>query len=91
MWRLTAETLVYSPASEEVAVIYNTASGDTHLVSALAAQVISHLATAPKDGSRLLSQIADRYASPLDVAFPQALESTLADLHRLDLITDISV
>lgn len=90
MWHLTADTLVYAPASEEAAVIYNTASGDTHLVNALAAQVISLLGSTAASTDALLDRIAGRYPAPLDPELPQVLESTLADLHRLDLITEIS-
>lgn len=91
VWHLTANTLVYAPVSGEAAVIYHTPSGDTHLVNALSAQIISLLGNAAASSDVLLAQIAVHSPAPLEQEFPQVLESTLADLHRLDLITETSV
>ncbi len=92
MWHLTADTLLYVPERNEQAVIYQIASGDTHLVSALAGQVIQYLqssAAATTDAlhQHIVNCVPDKNA----VALEQALKATLADLHQLDLITDTAV
>jgi len=91
MWHLTADTLLYCPERDEQAVIYQVASGDTHLVSALAGQVILHLRSAAATTDTLHQHIVNSAPGQDTVELQQALTATLGDLHQLGLITDIVV
>lgn len=91
MWRLSADLLVYAPAAEDHAVVYQIASGDTHLVTTLAAQIIQLLQSAATPSSMLLQHILG--ATPdADTAERQPLfDTTVAELCHLELITDSAV
>ena len=91
MWRLSADLLLYAPPTEDQAVVYLITSGDTHLVTTLAAQIIQLLQSAATPSAMLLQHILD--ATPdADTAELQPLfDTTLAELCRLDLITDTTV
>lgn len=92
MWHLTSDTLLYVPEWNEQAVIYQIASGDTHLVSALAGQVIQHLQSSVAATTHALHQHIVNCAPGQDTAeLQQMLKATLGDLEQLDLITDTAV
>lgn len=85
MWQLTTDTLLYTPDAEGAAVIYQVASGDTHLLSALAGRIMLRLQSAAATTEALQQHLADWQHT---AAIQQTLEATLADLQQLDLITD---
>ena len=91
MWRLSADVLVYAPSAEDHAVVYQIASGDTHLVTTLAAQIIQLLQNAAAPSALLLQHVLD--ATPgVGTAERQPLfDTTVAELCRLELITDTAV
>lgn len=90
MWCLSADLLVYAPAAEDRAVVYQIASGDTHLVTALAAQIIQFLQStrAATPSSVLKQQILDASLDADPAKCLPLFDATLAELCRLDLITD---
>lgn len=91
MWHLTTDTLLYVPESDGQAVIYQIASGDTHLVSALAGQVVLHLQSAAATTDTLHQHIINCTPGQDTVELQQMLKATLGDLQQLDLITDTAV
>lgn len=89
MWQLTTDTLRYAPDVEGAAVIYQIASGDTHLLSAQAGRIILHLQTAALS-TEALQQYLDDGQNPAALQSQQPLEATLTELQQLDLITHIT-
>lgn len=67
-------------------VVYNVASGDTHQLGALAGSIIEHLRVSNMTQLEL-SGMLDSAEAANDTQFFEILESTLADLDNLGLIT----
>jgi PqqD family protein of HPr-rel-A system len=88
MWRLSADLLLYAPSAEDQAVVYQVASGDTHLVTTLAAQIIQWLQDGATSSALLLQHILDATPNTNTAELQPRFDTTLAELCRLDLITD---
>lgn len=67
-------------------VIYNSLSGDTHLMSWVAAQILLKLLQAPSNTSTLIESLSHELPTETDDALAFQIESILADLDKLALI-----
>jgi PqqD family protein of HPr-rel-A system len=84
-WRLTSPGLEYN--RDEGAVIYfHPASGDTHLISELAASVLFRLATTPCSEEALVAHHADALVDFDDQEKAQLIADVLQELEQIDLI-----
>ncbi|WP_043460139.1 HPr-rel-A system PqqD family peptide chaperone [Azohydromonas australica] len=74
---------------EEEMVVFDTASGSTHLLSPAAAEVLLALleAAVPQDAAQLAQRLLPgEDGVPPDARDVRALQAVLADLARLDLV-----
>lgn len=67
-------------------VVYNSLSGDTHLLGATAAQVLLKLQQTPSDVIALAASLAPLMQAEMDEEFSLQIEDLLADLDKLALI-----
>lgn len=67
-------------------VVYNTGSGDTHMLDTLAAEVLQSLEKKTADLSELAGRVAASIEIEPDSKFSDYLEQLLSDLHKLGLI-----
>lgn len=67
-------------------VVYNTGSGDTHLLDTLAAEVLQSLEIESADLPELIDRVAASLRIEPDSKFSDYLEQLLYDFHKLGLI-----
>lgn len=67
-------------------VVYNVDSGNTHLLSPVAGQVLSYLSHAPADGASLARQLAAENKLDADAELNYNIDRLLAQLDTLGLI-----
>lgn len=70
----------------EACVAYDRASGDTHLLDPLAAEVLAAAQEAPATGEELARRVASRLGTAVDADALPALDPLLGELERLALI-----
>lgn len=67
-------------------VVYNGLSGDTHLLSPLAGDILSQLKTAPATGEQLLSAMKDHFVEDNCDEALDIIETILHELQAIDLV-----
>jgi len=78
--------LVRSWGGEE-GVVYDTLSGDTHLLEPLALELLQHLTLgAPRSASALLDELADLIEDTAPEAALAAIEQSLESMRRAGLV-----
>ncbi|SFU47383.1 HPr-rel-A system PqqD family peptide chaperone [Pseudoduganella namucuonensis] len=83
MWQLMpGQSLRYHTWDNEVYVLYNDMSGDTHMLDAAAIEVLTALASGPRDATQLAQSL--QLDAGLDSA--RQLAELLSELLRLALI-----
>ena len=70
----------------EECVLYSIASGDTHLIGPLAAQILSHLQQGAADSAMLAEYFADSAAEDVVAKLGAKIESILDDFEKYRLI-----
>jgi PqqD family protein of HPr-rel-A system len=89
-WRLHPAQSLRLSIWEDEAVIYNDCSGDTHLISAAAADLLLQLQQASSEEPELIAACAAAWLIPAeDHEFAAQMHTLLADLSRLSLIEQI--
>lgn len=83
LWHIESSGLVYDPG-EETVIYFDTASGDTHLLTDLAAFVIEEIRKAPISQAALVERLTPLLDGE-DVDTPALLQGILEDLHALDI------
>jgi PqqD family protein of HPr-rel-A system len=83
LWHIESSGLVYDPG-EETVIYFDTASGDTHLLTDLAAFVIEEIRKSPVSQDALVERIAPLLDGE-DVDTSRLLEGVLEDLRLLDI------
>ncbi len=73
----------------EEAVVFDTGSGSTHVVDAIAVDVLKRVSRAPVTGQDLLNGIGGRFELPVDAGLEEYLDSLLRTLHRKLLIRPV--
>ena len=70
-------------------VVYNSGSGDTHLLDPVAAEALQNLEQESADLSELVARVAASLEIEPDTDFAAYLEQLLSDLYKLGLIERI--
>lgn len=90
IWKLLEpNTLIWKRWDEGEYVIFNPASGDTHLLNSVSADVLTCLGQAPADAEALARRVASGLGIEADDAFMLAIEGLLAELDELGLVEAI--
>ena len=89
MWRLTSDQALLFRCWNDIYVVYNRLSGDTHLLGSTAAQMLLKLKEAPSNVPALTESIAPQYQAGMDDELALEVEHILADLEALALIERI--
>ncbi len=88
-WKLRAGQRLRMLSDDEEAVVYNDLSGDTHLLSGIAASLLERLRQAPADRATLASFLATEWDLDADIAPAALAEQLLSELAALSLIEQI--
>ena len=83
-WESDAELFWRSWGAESV--VYESGSGDTHLLDLLSAVVLKFLEIQKANTSELASQVADSLETKCDKAFLEQIQQVLSNLHIRGLI-----
>lgn len=89
-WRLPSDQALYFHSWEDEFVVFNSLSGDTHLLGLLAGKILLQLQQAPSDAMALAESLAPLWQAGLDEELGFQIEPLLADLHALALIEPAS-
>lgn len=89
MWRVISGHALHFRSWEDELVVYNSLSGDTHLLGSAAAHVLLKLRQAPADAASLAESLAPLLQTDLDEELALEIEQLLADLDSLALIERI--
>lgn len=84
-WRLCAPGRLYD-RKEGLAIYFNTASGDTHLINELAATLLGKLAPGPVSQNELLVWLSDVVVDVQPSECPSILDKILGELETLRII-----
>ena len=85
-WKVNSEFPLQWQVWDGEFVVYNTGSGDTHLLDTSAAEVLQSLERGSADLSELVAMVAASLEIEPDSKFSDYLEQLLSDLHKLSLI-----
>ena len=91
MWQVAKNTTLHIHSWEDEFVIYNSASGDTHLLGMVAAQSVIRLQQGPSESSGLLKDISQLLQISPDDELKQLIDNTLTDLSGLGIIENTSL
>ncbi|TAN75819.1 MAG: HPr-rel-A system PqqD family peptide chaperone [Gallionella sp.] len=86
MWRLISDHAFCFRSWNDEFVVYNSLSGDTHLLGLAAAQILLELQQAPSDAITLATSLAPLLQAEIGEEFSLQIEHLLADLDKLALI-----
>lgn len=84
-WRLCAPGQLYD-RNEGLAVYFDTASGDTHLINGLAAALLGELAPGPVSQDELLAWFAGVVTDVQPSECPSILDKILGELQALFIV-----
>lgn len=85
-WRVISDSALHFRFWNEECIVYNSLSGDTHLLDLAATQILLHLQQAPSDAITLAGSLAPLLQTEMDGDFSLQVERLLADLDTLGLI-----
>jgi PqqD family protein of HPr-rel-A system len=85
-WAVLANACLYWRSWDHEHIVYNSASGDTHLLDPITAQALQILQGEPMELSTLVSRVADILDIELDNELLVYLEATLSELRKLELV-----
>lgn len=85
-WRAVRGFPLYWHHWDNEFVVYNSGSGDTHLLDVLAAEVLKILDRGPANLLELVQKVAASLEIEVDRDLSAYLETRLADFHKLGLI-----
>ena len=85
-WQVVAENKLLFRSWDDESVVYNGATGDTHLLGMIAAQVILKLQQTPADAVSLAEWVAPLMQTQSDDEFVIFIEEILADFDSLGII-----
>lgn len=86
-WRVISDTALCFHSWNGEFVVYNTLSGDTHLLGSMAAQILLKLQQTPSDVITLAGSLGQLSQTELDDELSLQVEHLLADLDKLALVT----
>ena len=85
-WKVNPKFPLQWQVWDDEFVVYNTGSGDTHLLDPVAAEVLQSLEKKTADLSELAGRVSASIEIEPDSKFSDYLEQLLSDLHKLGLI-----
>jgi PqqD family protein of HPr-rel-A system len=85
-WKLRAGQRLRMLSDDEETVVYNDLSGDTHLLSGIAASLLERLRQGPADHDSLAGFLASEWDLDPDIAPAVLAEQLLCELAALSLI-----
>jgi PqqD family protein of HPr-rel-A system len=85
-WKLRAGQRLRMLSDDEDAVVYNDLSGDTHLLSGIAASLLERLEQGPADRDSLAGFLASQWELDADLAPAVLADQLLSELAALSLI-----
>ena len=88
-WKVNPEFPLHWRSWDDEFVVYNTGSGDTHLLDTLAAEVLQSLEIESADLPELIDRVTASLRIEPDSKFSDYLGQLLSDLHKLGLIQRI--
>lgn len=86
MWRVISGQALHFRTWEDEFIVYNSLSGDTHLLGPAAAHILSRLQEAPSDAATLAESLTPLLQANFDGELVPEIEHLLADLGSLELI-----
>ena len=88
-WKVNSEFPLRWRSWDDEFVVYNSGSGDTHLLDPVAAEALQNLEQESADLSELAGRVAASLKIQADSEFSAYLEQLLSDLYKLGLIERI--
>jgi PqqD family protein of HPr-rel-A system len=85
-WQAIAGHALHVRSWDDEFVVYNSLSGDTHLLGAGAGQILMRLQHAPADEASLTTLLCETFHAEPGPELSLQVGTMLADLHRLSLI-----
>ncbi len=89
-WVAGASLQFHAWEGEDLVLVFQAASGDTHLLDALSAEVLQRLRDGPLCPEVLWLQVRDHTGSSPDDFPPERLQTILSSLEQLELIERVS-
>jgi PqqD family protein of HPr-rel-A system len=84
-FRWSTESLFWQRWSDEP-VVYNVASGNTHVISPIAAKILQRLDQQPSTTTQLAENIASEFNVESDQEVVEQVEQLIGDLDELGLV-----
>jgi PqqD family protein of HPr-rel-A system len=88
-WTVPSESRLHWQSWDDEFVVYNSGSGDTHLLDVVAAEALHSLERESANLSELGRRVAAALEIKLDDNLSAHLERLLSDFHRLGLVERI--
>lgn len=93
-WRALSDLALHFRSWDDEFVVYNSLSGDTHLLGSAAAQVLLKLQQAPSDAVALAESLTPQFQArmemeKMDKELVDQITRLLEDLHTLALVEPI--
>lgn len=85
-WRLTSNESLHFRAWGDEVVVYNSLSGDTHLLDSATSQMLLHLQAAPSDAATLAELLTPYFQIAPSADLRLHIEQQLSELRALALI-----
>jgi len=85
-WRVISDSALYFRSWNDEFVVYNSLSGDTHLLGSAAAHVLQKLHQGPAGAMTLTASLAPLIQAEMDDEFVFQIDQLLDDLEKLALI-----
>jgi PqqD family protein of HPr-rel-A system len=85
-WKVNSEFPLHWRSWDDEFVVYNSGSGDTHLLDPVAAEALQSLEQESADLSELVDRVSGSMEIEPDTEFSAYLEQLLSDLYKLGLI-----
>lgn len=89
-WRTIRDDAFLFRAWDDEVVIYNSLSGDTHIIDRTAAQILQTLQQTPSDVGTLAQLVAAELQCEPGDELSQDIESVLSDMAALSLVECVS-
>jgi len=86
MWRVISEHALHFCSWDDEFIVYNSLSGDTHLLGSTAANVLLKLQQIPSDAITLAESLAPMLQAKMDDELVFQIDHLLAELNTLALI-----
>jgi PqqD family protein of HPr-rel-A system len=87
-WQAISTQAVYLRSWDDEFVVYNSLSGDTHLLGAAAGHILTALHRGPSDETSLTESLCETLHAEPTPEMSLQIQAILTDLHKLALIEE---